>query len=246
MSDELNTLGSRLRAAREKAGVYQSGLAKKLGLTSGRIISNWENDIARPDTENIVLLCRELHISTAYLLGYYGNSDEGPTVTEFELIKKYRVLDKHGKEIVDIIVNKEHERMLSTPDADSVQKRYRLIPFYDYAASAGTGLYLSDAESENIRVPLDDITRNADYVIPVSGDSMEPLFYDGDRIAVKVTPIVDEGDIGIFLINGDAYIKRYGGDCLISVNSKYKNIPLNDADSVFCKGLVLGRIGDNR
>lgn len=69
---------------------------------------------------------------------------------------------------------------------------------------------------------------------------MEPEFHDGDKVFVQQQNTVEEGEIGIFVINGDAYIKQLGKKCLISLNSNYKPIPFHDDDSVYCFGKVLG------
>lgn len=69
---------------------------------------------------------------------------------------------------------------------------------------------------------------------------MEPDFHDGDHVLVCKQDMVDVGDIGIFVINGDAYIKQLGKGKLISLNSKYKPIPLRNDDSIFCCGRVIG------
>lgn len=246
MSDNMNTIGGRIRAARERLGLYQSRLADMLNLTSGRIISNWENDIARPDTDNIVKLCKVLGVSAAYLLGYYGTSDGEDAVNsgEYELIKSYRELDDHGRELINLILSKERERISASKTQDV--KKYRRIPFYDYAASAGTGLFLEDVKCEMIRIPLNPQTENADYVIPISGDSMEPMFSDGDRVCVKIQPVVNIGEIGIFLINGEAFIKKYEKNRLVSLSSKYNDIPLSKNDSIFCKGKVLCKLSDEK
>lgn len=240
------TMGARIRSAREQLGLYQSQLAIELNLTSGRIISNWENDIARPDTDNIVKLCSILGVSVAYLLGYYGGAPDGEesvNTEEYEVIKNYRVLDEYGKSLVNLVMNKEKERLVQTKTAD--RKKYRRIPYYDYSVSAGVGLFLEDTKSETIRVPLNADTENADYVIPVSGDSMEPLFTDGDRVCVKIQPVVNIGEIGIFLINGEAYIKKYEKNRLVSLNPKYQDILFSKHDSIFCKGRVLCKLDDN-
>lgn len=246
MSD-IFTLGGRIRAAREHAGMYQSQLASQLDLTSGRIISNWENDIARPDTDNIVKLCRILGVSAAYLLGYYGtvpDNEDAVNTDEFELIRNYRLLDEHGKSLIDLVLNKEKERMSQIKATD--RKKFRRIPYYDYAVSAGTGLFLEDIKNETIRIPLNSDTENADYVIPISGDSMEPMFFDGDRVCVKIQPVVNIGEIGIFLINGEAFIKKYEKSRLVSLNAKYEDIQLGKHDSIFCKGRVLCKLSDIR
>ena len=106
--NENTTLGYRIRTAREKAGIYQGKLAEMLGLTSGRIISNWENNVARPDADNIAKLCRALDVSAAYLIGYYGSFAESEQLCEedHELIRNYRSLDDHGRDLIDTIMSK--------------------------------------------------------------------------------------------------------------------------------------------
>ena len=72
----------------------------------------------------------------------------------------------------------------------------------------------------------------------VDGDSMEPKFHNGDYILVRKQPAVDIGQIGIFGVDGKGYVKKYGGDKLISLNKKYPDIPLDEESR--CFGLVLG------
>lgn len=51
---------------------------------------------------------------------------------------------------------------------------------------------------------------------------------------------IDIGEVGIFVVNGDVYIKELGDGCLISHNEKYKPIKLTENDSVYCCGRVVG------
>lgn len=48
------------------------------------------------------------------------------------------------------------------------------------------------------------------------------------------------GEIGIFIINGEGFIKKYGGDRLISLNDDYEDIMLSENNfNKYC-GKVLG------
>ena len=69
---------------------------------------------------------------------------------------------------------------------------------------------------------------------------MEPEFQDGDKVYVVQQPAVDIGEIGIFMINDEAFIKKLGKGQLISLNEKYKPIPLKKDDSIYCCGKVIG------
>ena len=84
--------------------------------------------------------------------------------------------------------------------------------------------------------------KEADYVLTVNGDSMQPMFNDGDKVYVVNQQSVEIGEIGIFIINSEAYIKKLGKDQLISLNEKYKPIPLNADDSIYCCGKVIGKV----
>ena len=113
--------------------------------------------------------------------------------------------------------------------------------YYDQPASAGTGQYLNDVQVEQIELPVDV---DADFVIPVYGDSMEPEYHSGDYVFVKLTVELSDGDIGVFEYYGDAYIKQLllgdAGEFLHSLNSDYDDIPV-DADSDF---RIIGEVVD--
>ena len=114
------------------------------------------------------------------------------------------------------------------------------IDFFNYPASAGTGNFLETETPEQILVEESTEAEAADYVIPIAGDSMEPTYHGGDRVFVEKCVSIDIGEIGIFVVNGDAYIKELGDKCLISHNEKYRPIRLNENDSVYCCGRVIG------
>lgn len=109
----MSTIGERIRNARESHGLYQSDLAKSVGVKSSAVISNWEKDLNKPDADKIVRLCEALNISVSYLLDYSGGDDFSFQPHEIEYIKKYRGLDDHGKEVIDYLLDKEYERAAS-------------------------------------------------------------------------------------------------------------------------------------
>ena len=105
--------------------------------------------------------------------------------------------------------------------------------------SAGTGLFVfDDIPTQVIEVP--ERYKNADFVIGVTGNSMEPKFYDGDKVAVQKTNTISIGDIGVFMHEGNGYIKELGHDKLISLNKECSNIDINETTK--CIGKVLGKI----
>ena len=99
--------------------------------------------------------------------------------------------------------------------------------YYDHPASAGTGQYLNDVRVERIELPVDI---DADFVIPIKGDSMEPDYHDGDLVFIQSSVELNDGVIGVFNYNGDAYIKQLVIDkdqaYLHSLNPEYKDMPI--------------------
>ena len=115
----------------------------------------------------------------------------------------------------------------------------RLLRLYDTPVSAGLGNYLDDGEHEMIEVD-NAVPNTADYALRVSGDSMTPRFVDQQIIFVHEKPTLDEGEIGIFCLNNDVYLKKLGRGCLISLNSKYEPIPICAHDDLRVFGKVVG------
>lgn len=119
-----------------------------------------------------------------------------------------------------------------------------VLPIYPQSVSAGTGSYLFDAEPEWINVEKNSKTAEVDFLVRVSGDSMLPEFHDGDVVLVKNSPSVPEGEIGIFYVDGDAFIKKMGNGELISLNPDYPNISIREYNSVHCFGQVIGILNE--
>lgn len=115
----MSTLGTRIKEAREQKSLLQSDLAKLIGAKSSGVISNWEKDLSKPDANKIVKLCQALDVSASYLLDYFGDDDFEIMPHEMELIKNYRSLDNHGKEIVTLIIHKELQRCAASPSPDA-------------------------------------------------------------------------------------------------------------------------------
>lgn len=190
---------------------------------------------------------------------------------EMRLIENYRSLDAHGKELVTLVLEKEKERVSMMPyqeNSDSArddgakvlstayaigglserelrQNRgfgKRSVALYDMPVSAGVGIFVDTPATDEIMIPDNEKTREADFALRISGNSMEPKYRDGDVLLVSNTDYVEVGELGIFILDGNGYFKVYGGDRLISMNSIYGDILLKDFESVSCVGRVIGKL----
>ncbi|HFI0369195.1 TPA: helix-turn-helix transcriptional regulator [Streptococcus suis] len=131
------------------------------------------------------------------------------------------------------LLDKQNTVTDSKNTVNELQATYHTYNYYDQPASAGTGQYLNDVKVETIELPIEV---DADFVVPIYGDSMEPEYHSGDYVFVKLSVDLSDGDIGVFAYNGEAYIKQLRitdqGAYLHSLNPDYDNIPIT-ADTDF-------------
>ena len=228
----------RLREAREAKGLTQHELANIVGVSKSAI-ANYETGVSAAKEQVLIKLFSALDVTPNYLWQDEMEDVKSSFVCSYherEIIQKYRDLDDHGKRMVDIVIKEETSRMESERQDDVLQ-----IPLFDLPASAGFGLPLEGDYRTIIEVPDTPLNRKADFCIRVAGDSMEPDYSDGDIVLVKKSEVYI-GDVGIFVLDGESYIKELGKDVLISRNPKYNDIPLPDYDRIMVAGKVIGKL----
>ena len=241
------SFGTRLKARREQLGITQPQLAEMLGVSKGAI-GNYETDANSPKATILFKVFDVLKCDANYLFQDEMGNNYPMKVSydEYESIKKYRNLDDHGKELVNFTLDKETERIEKYGKLGEVSRPVtafpmRLISYYFKNASAGTGqLVIDNLPDKDIEIPDKPEYRNVSYAIGVNGSSMEPAFQDGDILLVEATREIDVGDIGIFQINNECFVKKLGEKELISLNKDYKNIPLDETAATL--GKVIGKL----
>ena len=236
----MSFIGEQIKKYRNIKGMTQQDIADALGESSGRVIYNWEKGIGRPDCDKLARLCDLLGVSADELIGCKSMAQR-PTATEWNTLQKYRALDEHGKEVVDYLIDSEYKRVVIA--TKKPKPRMYKIDWFTLPASSGKGNIFDSELAEELLVPESAEAEQADFVISVGGDSMEPTYHDGDKVFVEKCDSVNIGEVGIFVVNGDVYIKELGSKCLISHNEKYKPIRIGENDSVYCYGRVIGNIG---
>ena len=239
------SIGSRIKELRELNGISRNEFASMLGVT----VSNYENDVSSPKEPILFKIIESLNCDANYIFQdsvKIKTQQNDVTLAEYEHIKKYRGLDDHGKEIVDYALDKETERIqkfgrLGESSNTTVPFPKRLISYYFKNASAGTGqLVIDNLPDKDIEIPDKPEYRNVSYAIGVNGSSMEPAFQDGDILLVEATQEIEVGDVGIFQINNECFVKKLGEKELISLNKDYKNIPLDE--TALTLGKVIGKL----
>lgn len=242
-------IGDILKELRLKRQLTSEQLCERLGIKGGSY-RNYERNDRKPDYDTLVKLADFYGVSTDYILGRPNAKapkdpfDEIETIDEMEkdLIKEWLNLDeKSRKSFLDVlrkIVIKEEAR--NKPVIEKA--KYLLKHLSCHKVSAGFGFNLNDddnwQEAEVYEVPE---VHTADFAVEVDGDSMEPVYCDGDILLVKSTPVIDRGDVGVFTLNSCGYVKELGKNQLISYNEKYKPINFSADDDMTCWGKVLGK-----
>lgn len=235
-------IGDKLREIREDLNMNKKDFAEKIGIKYSTY-SNYESGIREPASDFLILISKKFDVSIDYLLDISNDKTVAHSYvlkySEFEMIDKYRSLDKYGQRAVDLIIDMEYERATENSHQGSCDNLV-FMTYYNKLAAAGNGEYLfDDIPTSTIEVDK-ELAKGADFVIGVNGDSMQPTFSDGDKVLVKKQDTIKIGEVGIFIDGNDCYIKEKGKDCLVSHNKEYGIIP--GTDTMRCVGKVIGKV----
>ncbi len=231
-------IGKRIKEARKSKGLTQRELGKIVGTTASAI-TNYENETSHPKGPVLCALLSALEVDANYLFQDYADSinlDYAATPWEMtHIIKKYRNLDEHGKKIVNFVLE-ELNSIDKTEENDIIH-----MDLYDFQTAEDIATPLEGEYRTLIQVPDTPINRNADFCVRISDDSMEPEYKNGSIVMVKKCQI-HLGEVGLFVLNGKSYIKELGKGKLLSYNNNYPPIALENYNSIFVAGKVIGKL----
>lgn len=242
------TISQRVFYLLDKQGKKQNELAEYTGIPTSTV-SAWNKRGTNPAADTISTLADFFKVSTDYLLT--GKEKSSPAIDlksdEQELLHIYKGLSDISRAKVKerAIVLSEIENQTEPVVCEELEEKRLKINCSAYQVSAGAGFELGEGDEwYEIEVPDTPEARKADFSLQIKGNSMEPIYFDGDIVLIKKQPSVDIGEIGIFNIEGNGYIKKFGGNRLISLNAEYDDIHLSDYDEerIHCFGKVIGRV----
>lgn len=238
-----------LRIFRESLGMTQKEFAASLsiGLTT---YNGYETGARDPKSDFWVAVATKYQVTVDYLMGFsndpHKTSDKiknAPLYSSeaLKLASDYdNRMDDRGRETVRAVADFEIARKKMQEHRDEQPALDNIIyitQWYPYPMSAGTGQLASNEIPEELELTKRP-PRGTSYVAPVSGDSMEPTYHDGDKLFVRACEEIEVGQIGVFLMDGQQWVKELGDGVLISHNDKYDPIPMRE--DIRCQGLVLG------
>lgn len=204
-------------------------------------VNDWVNAKTYPRIDKIEMLANFFNVSKSDLVE--NKNEEIATTSPIQAIYDQLTPPRQAKALtyLEKQLLEQNEEETKKNEVSEVIQLY-VYDYYDHAASAGTGQYLNDVRVEQIELPIDV---DADFVIPIKGDSMEPDYHDGDLVFIQTSVDLNNGVIGVFNYNGEAYIKQLVIDTeqayLHSLNPKYKDMPITPETDFRIIGEVVGR-----
>ena len=233
---ESNTVGKEIGRIRKKLRLSQPALCERLSAYGVKVqapaISRWETGENIPHDYQLLALCRALEIGS--VLDTFCSE---PMLNRegLERLEDYRA---------DLIASGRYQPKREEQE----EMRYIDMPVSYLSVSAGPGEFLDDDSFEKVSFPESSIPEGAECGIRVSGDSMEPVYHDGQIVWMQRCEELRAGEVGIFLYDGNGYLKVYseretdeGGrqPVLVSYNRKYEPIPVLPEREFHIAGRVL-------
>jgi phage repressor protein C with HTH and peptisase S24 domain len=194
-------------------------------------VSAWEKGKSSPHADAFLALCEILGIQDVYgeFIGEnpsdpFRNLNELGIQKALEYVKLLELSDDYKKT--------ETKILSFTP---------RVMKIALTSTSAGTGNFLDEENFEEVEIS-DPVPEKASFGVYLDGDSMEPRFKNGSLVWIEKTDAVEDGEIGLFFLDGMTYfkklVKKKTGTFLVSLNAKYKPIPISE----FSAFKIFGRL----
>lgn len=233
-------LGDYVSRYRKDAGITIDELASLSGVPKGTINKIIAGTTKSPTLETVQSLAAALGRSINDFID--SPNKDVLSLEEKDHIRKYRFLDQYGREAVDGVLDVEWRRcMAPVKKPEDTEEQGKVIYIKDWyprmPMSAGTGQPAEGDKPEELELRKRP-PRGTSYVAPVSGNSMEPTYHDGDKLFIQDCVEIDVGQVGVFFMEGQLWVKELGDGMLISHNPAYPPRPMTD--DVRCQGLVLG------
>ena len=223
---------------RKKKKMSQNELAEKMSVTNITVL-NWEKGKTLPDAGMV----RNIALALDAPLYDLFDIQTSPHLTESEqlLLEQYRQMSDEHKELLLSVSNavlggSQKERHLQ------LREKYILLPLQATPAAAGVGVPDTEMPPEPCFVRGCSNSQSADMIVRVSGDSMEPAYYDGEYVYVKETQSVRDDEDVVCIYHEGFIIKHHKGRQLFSLNSKRDFGSDHEYDDIRVIGRVLGKV----
>lgn len=211
-----------LEAKKNEKDMSISEIARQMGMAKSAI-SRYFNRTREFPLNRIEDISKILGLDSKYVLGFSDNED---------ITSIYNQLNNDRQ--VKVYNFAEHQL--------EEQQRVKPTVYVISKLSAGTGIIDLDP-TDTEEVEFDGYIPAHDLAFEVTGDSMVPMFKDGEIVFVEKTQDIRSGQIIAVQINEEAYIKKaYIEDNrlrLVSLNKDYDDIFADGTDDIRVVGRVI-------
>jgi len=219
-------------------GMTKATLAKEVGIPYTTLDSMLKRETDTARLTSVLRMAKALGVSVEELVLDEESEKSKLSREEERILELYSLLDSRGRDTVLSLLKTEADNSRSKASEEKFS-----FPVYSLPAAAGFGTPLFSEDRELISYEKGEIPEEADFGIRITGDSMEPLISDGDLAYIKQCQTLENGEIGIFILNGESLCKRYerkeNEGYLVSLNPKYSPIRLLDSDDLKIVGKVI-------
>ena len=195
-----NALGKKIAEQRRRRGLSQGEFASLLadyGIRIGlRGYAKWETGETVPNAYQLLAIFHALRPPE----GARWLSGEEPLLDGEGL----RRLEEYRE---DLVASGRYKPAARVED-NAVE--YREALFSRLRPSAGPGNFLDEENFEKRLFPADSIPPGADFAFQVDGNSMEPVYQDGQLLWVQLCSGLRVGEVGLMCYDGLSYVKVYG------------------------------------
>lgn len=237
----MNSFKDRLKQIMSERKISQSELSRRTGIGRNSI-SDYLNGKYEAKQDKVFELAKALNVNEAWLMGF--DISKNRKIENNDITSIYNKLTPPRQENVLNYANSQLDEQNSKGDnvVDINSYKQDKTPVnVNGCVSAGVGERLHDETlfTEMVKAPVPP----HDLALKVNGDSMEPMFKDGEIIFVEKTHSIKNGQIGIFIIEEEAYVKKVFVEddrlTLVSLNKKYRDLHFYRNESVRLVGKVI-------
>ena len=224
-SDNINDLKDHTSAMRIKEGLAlrgmkQADLVQATGIGKSSISTYISGDY-EPKQRNIYKIAKALNVSEAWLMGYDVPPERFDTTIPFP--------------------------------APNITEDVVTFPVIGTVAAGYDEIAVEDWSGDTVEIPaayLHGRPRTDYFVLSVHGDSMYPMYLDGDKVLVRKTDTLDHsGQAGIIMYNGDEanlkkieYVDGEGWLRMVPINPLYPPRTVEGADLERCRILGIPKL----
>ncbi len=211
-------IGNRIRARRQQLGLSAEELGEAIGKNRATIYRYENGEIENVPLPVLEPLARALETTAKYLMGwtddpydYVSDLDARmasiPSAIHDELQKQYGDDEEsiwNAYQDMEKDAARESAKATPPPGLDPLPEMAKVPLIGDIAC--GTPITAEQNVVDRIGVPA---AWRADYALTCHGDSMAPKIQDGDIVCVRSQPMVENGEVAVVLIDGEATLKRF-------------------------------------